>query len=352
MPGPPGMGLAGLAPYHADIIATELHPMSSFPTKTRVAIGLLFSLVAAVPAAQAAWPDRPIRFIVPAAAGGAADNTARIIMTALSTRLGQPIVIENRPGAAGIIGLDVIAKAPPDGYTIGNANMSNFTVASLVAKSLPYKPAQDFTPVAMMISQPYLLGVTTSLPVKTVKDLAAYGRAHPKALFYGSSGNGSALHVVMELFRTSVGFEATHVPYKSVVAAETDLMGGQLQMMMDNLSTMLPNVESGRVRALAITGPKRSPLLPDVPTVAEVGVPAAEAVTWSGVVGPARLPADIVKRLNTEMNAVLADPKVRKQLLDGASDPMPMGVAEMAQYIKAQDAKWTPVIRKGHITTD
>jgi tripartite-type tricarboxylate transporter receptor subunit TctC len=313
---------------------------------------LLVILFTGIQAAMAAYPDKPIRFIVPAAAGGGADTTVRIVAAALAQRLGQPIVIDNKPGAAGAIGLDAIAKAPADGYTIGTANLSNFTVASNVAKSLPYNPSRDFSPIAMLMTQPYLLGVTSGLPVKSVKELTAYGKANPKALFYGSSGNGSALHVVMELFRTSVGMPATHVPYKSVVAAEMDLMAGQIQVMIDNFSTMAPNVESGRVRALAITGPKRSPSLPSVPTLAELGVPAAEAVTWAGVVGPARMPADVVSRLNAEINAALADPKVQKQFADIASDPAPMTVAEFAQYIKAQDAKWGAIIKKGNITAD
>lgn len=322
------------------------------PNSRRTAFGFFVWLAAALQAAHAAWPEKPIRFIVPAAAGGGADTTIRIVTTALAQRLGQPFVIENRPGAAGSIGLDAIAKAAPDGYTIGTANLSNFTMASRVARSLPYDPQRDFSPIALLITQPYLLGVTASLPIHSVKDLVAYGKANPKGLFYGSSGNGSALHVVMELFRGSVGMPASHVPYKSVVAAETDLMSGQIQVMVDNFGTMAPNVEAGRVRALAVTGPKRSPLLPQVPTLAELGLPGAEAVTWSGVVGPARMPAEVVNRLNSEINAVLADPKVRRQLAENASDPAPMGVAEFARYIQAQDQKWSTVIRRANITAD
>lgn len=326
--------------------------MSSSLITGRACLGFLAFLLTGIQAAAAAYPDKPIRFIVPAAAGGGADTTVRIVTTALAQRLGQPIVIDNKPGAAGAIGLDAIAKAPADGYTIGTANLSNFTVASNVATNLPYTPSRDFAPIAMIFTQPYLLGVTPGLPVKSVKELTAYGKANPKALFYGSSGNGSSLHVIMELFSMSVGMPATHVPYKSIVAAEMDLMGGQIQVMIDNFSTMAPNVESGRVRALAVTGPKRSQSLPNVPTLTELGVPAAEALTWAGVVGPARMPADIVSKLNAEINAVLADPKVQKQFLDIAADPAPMTVAEFAQYMKAQDVKWRAVIKKANITAD
>ncbi len=318
----------------------------------RAGFGIALWAMVAATAANAAYPEKPIRFIVPAAAGGAADTLIRIVTNALSVRLGQPVVIDNRPGAAGLIGLDTIAKAAPDGYTLGTNNLSNFTFASRIAKNVPYNPSTDFTPVAMLITQPYLLGVNAALPIKNVSDLVAYGKTNPSALFYGSSGNGSSLHVVMELLRSSAGFQATHVPYKSVVAAQTDLMGGQIQMMVDNFSTMYPNVQSGRVRAIAITAPKRSPLLPNVSTMAEVGFPEAEAVTWSGVVGPAKLPVEIVQRLNAEINAVLADPKVQKQLADIASDPAPMSPAGFIQYLKAQDVKWGAVIKRGNITMD
>lgn len=326
--------------------------MFSSSNSFRAGLTLLVFLFTGIQAAMAAYPDKPIRFIVPAAAGGGADTTVRIVATALSQRLGQPIIVDNKPGAAGAIGLDAIAKAPADGYTIGTANLSNFTVASIVAKKLPYSPSRDFSPIAMLMTQPYLLGVTPGLPIKTVNELAVFGKENPQALFYGSSGNGSALHVIMELLRTSIGMPATHIPYKSITAAQTDLMAGNIQVMIDNFSTMAPNIQSGRVRALAITGPKRSPSLPNVPTLAELGIPSAEAVTWAGVVGPARMPADVVSRLNAEINAVLADPKVQKQFAEVASDPAPMTVPAFAQYIKAQDAKWSAVIKNGNITAD
>lgn len=319
---------------------------------SRIKLGLAIGLLSSLQLVKAAYPEKPIRFIVPAAPGGGADSTVRILTVALAKRLGQPIVVENKPGAAGSLGLDAIAKAEPDGYTIGIASLSNLTIASNVSKRLPYVPARDFSPIAMLTTSPYVLGVTSSLPIKSVPELIAYGKAHPTALFYGSSGNGSALHVVMELFRSSAGINAVHVPYKSIVAAQGDLMAGQIQMMVDNFSTMLPSVESGRVRALAITGPKRSPRMSNVPTVAEVGAPAAEAETWAGVVGPARMPAQLVNKLNAEINAVLADPQVRQQYLEIASDPAPMSVTQFAQYIKAQDAKWSAVIKKANITAD
>lgn len=315
---------------------------------------LIFSLclASAGSGALAAYPDKPIRWIVPSAAGGASDTTVRIVTAELAKRVGQPFVIENRPGASGIIGLDAIAKSKPDGYTIGAAALSSIVTGSVVAKSLPYNTSRDFLPIAMLATQPNLLGVPSSLPVKSVKELVAYSHAHPNPIFFGSNGNGSSLHVATELFRSSTGLRATHVPYKSTPAAETDLMAGQLQMLIDNFATMAPNVQSGRLRALAITGPKRSPLLPDVPTMAEAGVPAAEMLTWVGVVGPAGIPTGIVKKLNAEINAVLKDPKVVKQLADIASDAAPMTVPQFDKFLKSETERWRAVIKTNNITAD
>jgi len=303
-------------------------------------------------AANAPYPVKPIRWIVPSAAGGASDIAARIVAAGLARRMGQPFVIENRPGASGIIGLDAIAKAKPDGYTIGTAALSSLVTGSLVAKNLPYNVSRDFAPVAMIATQPNLLGITPSVPVKSVKELVAYSQAHPNAIFYGSNGNGSSLHVATELFRTKTGLRATHVAYKSTPAAETDLMAGQIQMMIDNFATMAPNVQSGRVRALAIMGPKRSPLLPDVPTTAEAGVVGADMLTWTSVVGPAGIPSEVLGKLNAEINAVLSDPKVVKQLADSASDAAPMSLVAFDKFVKAEIERWRTVIKNNNITAD
>lgn len=311
---------------------------------------LLFCLV--VPAAHAAWPDKPIRWITPAAAGGAADAAVRVVTSALAVKLGQPLVIENKPGAAGAIGLDAIAKAKPDGYTIGTANLSNFVILSNVQSRLPYTPSRDFTPIARLTTQPNLLAVNPRLPVSTTSELVAYAKKNPGRLFYGSSGTGSALHVVTELFRSSAGIELVHVPYKSSVAAGTDLAGGQIQMMIDNLSTMVPSVKAGRIKAIAQTGHVRSPLLPNVPTMTETGFPSVEMVTWGGVVGPARMPADIVTRLNAEIHAVLKNPDVKKQLAELGFDPAPLTPEQFADLIRADNVKWGAVVKKANITAD
>lgn len=322
------------------------------PDMRRAAFGLLATLVASTALAQGGYPSRPVRFIVNAAPGGAADSTARILTAALSQRLGQPFIVENKPGGAGVIGLDAIAKAEPDGYTIGGANLSTFVVAALAAKRLPYKPIQDFTPIAKQWTQPNLLGVTPSLPVHSVNELVAYAKGHPGELFYGSTGTGTSLHVVTELFRAKAGIQITHVPYKSAPAAESDLAAGQIQLMISNFTSMEPQVRAGRIRALAITGPNRSPLLPNVPTIAEAGYPAVEMVTWGGVVGPAKMPAAIVQKLNTEINAILSDPKIMKQHESLGATVAPGSPAQFADLIKADSAKWGAVIKAGHITVD
>jgi tripartite-type tricarboxylate transporter receptor subunit TctC len=325
-------------------------PQKKIALFVKTALALAF--ISLYQLAQAAYPDRPIKVIVPAGAGGAADATARVIMTALSQRIGQPIVIDNRPGAAGTIGLDAIAKARPDGYTIGTNSLSSYTMTGLLAKHLPYRMERDFSPIAMIASQPYLLGVNPALPIQSVKELISYTNARPEELFYGSSGNGSGLQVVMELFRLNTGVRATHVGYKTVVAAETDLMGGQIHLMFDNFSTMLPNVKSGRVRALATTGKKRSELLPDVPTVAQLGLPAVEAAAWSGVVGPSGIPVEIINKLNMKINAILSDPIVVKQLTELSSDAAPMSPEEFRTFLKNEESKWGQVIKRANITAE
>lgn len=321
-------------------------------TAHRAACAVLLMFSAVVPAAHADYPERAIRFIVPAAPGGAADATARVLAASLSSRLGQSIIIENKPGASGAIALNEIAKASADGYTIGGANLATYVVAALSAKNLPYKPFDDFTPIAMQMTAPNLLAVTPSLPVHSVKELVDYAKAHPGKVFYGSTGYGTSLHVVTELFRTSAGIQIEHVPYKSAPAAETDLAGGQIQMMIGNFTSMQPQIKAGRLRALATTGPARSATLPDVPTIAEAGFPIVEMETWSGVIGPAGLPERVVNILNREINAVLSDPGVVKQHADLGVAVAPGSPKQFAQRISTDRAKWGKVIADNNIVLD
>ena len=320
--------------------------------RSLMAAAAFITLISLGSAAQAEWPEKPIRFIVNAAAGGAADGTARVLADGLSKRLGQPIVIDNRPGASGAIGLDAVAKAAPDGYTIGNSNLATYTVTALTAKSLPYNPAKSFTPIAKQWTQPNLLGVNPSLPVKSVADLVNYAKAHPGQVFYGSTGNGTALHVLGALFGNLSETQITHVPYKSAPGAEMDLAAGQIQMMFSNFTSMEPQVKAGRINALAITGPTRSPLLPNVPTIREAGYPGLEMETWGGVVGPANMPQAIVERLHREINAVLADPEVIKKHERLGAKVAPASIAEYRQMLNADSVRWGEVIKRNNITLD
>jgi len=314
------------------------------------AIALLLGYCAATNVARAEYPDRPITFVVPAVAGGAADVLTRVLTAELTLRLEQPFIVLNKPGASGAIGLDAIAKAKPDGYTIGMHNLA-ILVGGLTAAKTPYQP-DDLIPIAKMFTQPNLLAVNPNLPVHSVAELVAYAKAHPHAVFYGSSGTGTSLHVVTALFAQSTGIQIEHVPYKSAPFGEADLAGGQIQMMISNLTSLGPQAKAGRVRALAITGPRRSPLLPDVPTMAEAGVPAAQMETWGGVVGPKGIPDAIVQKLNTSINQILADPQVIKRYEEMGSAAAPESAAQFGELIKSESSKWGDVVKKAHITVD
>lgn len=316
------------------------------------ATGLLVVALSAYHAAHAAYPDRPIRWIVPAAAGGGADASVRIVAEQLGKRLGQPIVIENRAGASGAIGLEAIAKAEPDGYTIGTANLSNFVLNRQIRPKLPFNPDKDFVAVAKLTSQPNLVGINPSLPVTTMKELIAYAKSNPKALFYGSSGEGSSLHVAAEWLKQAAGIEMVHVPYKSAPAANTDLMANSIQLMVDNVSTMSQSVVAGKIRALAVTSPRRSAMLPAVPTMAEAGISGVEMVTWGGVVAPRAVPKSIVDRLGSELVAVMNMPEVRRKLAGLGYEADAMGPLQFDLLIRQENAKWGAIVRRANIKAD
>lgn len=317
----------------------------------RAAALLAAGLVWAV-SARAAYPDRPIRWIVPSAAGGGADAAVRIVADQLSRRLGQAVVIDNRPGASGAIGLDAVAKSAPDGYTVGTANITNIVLNRQLRPKLPFDPDRDLVPVAKLSTQPNVLVVNTSLPVKDVKELIAYAKANPGRVFYGSTGSGSSLHVAGESLKQAAGIDMVHVPYKSAPAANTDLMANSIQVMIDNLSTLAPHVRSGKVRALAVTSPRRSPQLPDVPTMVEAGGPNFQMVVWGGVVAPRGIPPDVLKRLSQEIIAVLALPEVKQRLGELGYEPDGQGPAAFGELIRKENLHWGEVIRKANIKVD
>ena len=280
---------------------------------SRSAFAAAVALLALVPgiACPQAYPVRPLRFIVPSAPGGSPDINARELANELTRQMGQQVVVENRPGASGILGYELLARATPDGYTF--AYISNFiaTNPSLYAK-LPYDFARDFRPVIFYFRGFNVLTVSQALPVRSVKDLVDHARANPGKLTFGSSGIGATPHLSMELFKSMTDTVITHVPYKGTQQAVTDLIGGRIDIQCDNMASMLPHVQSARVRALAITSLKRSAALPELPTLDESGLPGYELSGWSGMAVPTGVPADVILRLNAEINKAVASPAVTK----------------------------------------
>ena len=292
-----------------------------------VALSLLAWEIAGVrSAAAAAYPERPLRFIVPSAPGGTPDIISRVVGAELARQMGQQVVVDNRPGANGTIGMTMLARAAPDGYTIGYAPLSALALNPSVTK-VPYDSIRDLQMVAQLVFGMHILTVTPSLPIVSVQELIDYAKNSPGTLSYGSSGSGSSQHVGMELFKLMTATQMVHVPYKAIQQAITEVIGGRIQLTFDNLASMLPHVKAGRVRALGVTGLRRSPALPDLPTIAEAGVPGYEVTTWSGVIVPAGVPKAIGARLNAEINKALVA-QTAKELLAGSGYELVGGTPE------------------------
>ena len=293
------------------------------------------------------YPTRPVRIIVPVAPGGALDIIARIVGQQLSGRLGQPFVIENRPGAGTNIGIEAAVRAPADGYTLLLIPQSVTTNATLY-ENLSFNFIRDIVPVAMLSGLPLVMEVSPSVPAKTVAEFIAYAKSNPGKVTMASGGSGSASHVGGELFKLMTGIDMLHVPYRGGSPALTDLIGGQVQVMFSPLPESIGAIKAGNVRALAVATAARSEALPEVPTVAD-SVPGFEASTWQGIGAPRNTPAEIVERLNGEINAVLADPKIKERLAELGSVPTPMSPADFSNLIVAETAKWGKVIRAANI---
>ncbi len=300
--------------------------------------------VSALAQSGAGYPNRPLRFIVPYAAGGNGDIVSRIIAQKLIAQIGQQIVIDNRGGAGGNIGAELAARAAPDGYTLMLGTNTHVINMSLFAK-LPYDIQRDFAPITLATSAPMVLMVHPSLPAKTVKEFIALAKAHPNKLNYATGGSGSSAHVITELFKSMAGVQLTHVAYKGVAQATTDLIAGQIQMSFNSTSTALAHMQAGRVRALAISTAARSSAAPGLPTIAESGLPGFDASIWQGVFAPARTPTDIVARLNREIVAALNAGDVKEQLRVQGLDTLPSTPEQFAAFIKVEIAKWAQVIK-------
>ena len=308
------------------------------------------ALVAASPLALAqAWPAKPVRLVVTFPSGGAPDILARLF--ADKANLGQPVVVDNKPGAGGNIGADNVAKSPPDGYSFVMGTVGTHSINGALYSKMPYDMVKDFTPVGHVASAPNLLVVTNSLPVKNVSELIAYMKANPNKLSFGSPGIGTSVHVSGELFKSMTGTTMQHVPYKGRQFAIPDLVGGQIQVMFDNMPSALPMAKEGKIRALAQTTAKRSPAAPDVPTVAET-VPGFEATTWFAVFAPAGTPRDIVMKFNAEMQRVFNLPDVQEKMKSLGLETWISSPEDLAKYQAAEITKWAKVVKDSGAKAD
>ncbi len=314
--------------------------INAIPRATAVVL-----LCLAAPAALAqAWPAKPIRYIVPFPPAGATDILARIVAEKITPALGRPVVVENRPGAAGNLGTDLAAKSAPDGYTILMLTVAQSISETLYTK-LPYSLERDLVPVAFVARVPNVMEVHPSMPVKTVKEFIALARSKPGQINYASSGSGTSIHMSAELFKMLTGVNILHVPYKGSGPALIGLLSGEVSVMFDNLTSSIGHIKSGRLRAIAITTTARYPGLPDLPTVAESGVPGYEASAWFGVVAPVGTPREIVMRLNTEVNRVLNLPDMRERFTEQGAIPTPGTPEDFGAHIRAEIVKWAKVVK-------
>jgi tripartite-type tricarboxylate transporter receptor subunit TctC len=306
------------------------------------------SVSAPVALAQQSYPTKPIKIIAPVQPGGGVDLVARQVGQRLSAALGQPVIVENQSGGGGIVASQATARAAPDGYTLMVGYVGTHGTNPAVRK-VPYDAVKDFTPIAMVGGTPNVLVVPPSLPVKSLSDFIAYMKANKGKFSYGSSGNGTLTHLAMEQLKVAADLDIQHIAYRGIGPAITDLLGGQTQALFPGLSAALPHIKAGTMRPLAVTGAKRHPLVPDVPTFEEQGYKGFDGVQWYGIVGPANLPPAVVTTLNTEINKMLADPAFSERLSAEALQPMPMTPQQFGQYIRDDIAKWTKLAKERHI---
>ena len=297
----------------------------------------------------AGWPNKTITLIVPYAPGGFSDTRMRLLARKLSDKIGQPVVVENKGGAGGVIGTALIAKAAPDGYTLGSGNLAPLAVNPSLMAKLPYDPIKDLAPVILIENSPLVLSVANALPVKTLAELIALASKTPGKLTFGSSGVGGAHHLSGEMFRESAKIDIVHVPYKGGSPAATDLMAGHLSMMFEMGYAALPSIQAGRVRPLAVTSQKRLTILPDVPTMAESGIKDFESYNWQGIVVPTGTPAPIISRLNQLFNEILKDPDVAQAISSVGSEAVGGTPEQFGDFIRSETAKWAQVIRAANI---
>jgi tripartite-type tricarboxylate transporter receptor subunit TctC len=323
------------------------------PTRARaLLLSAVLALACAPAVAQDTYPNRSVKIIAPQAPGGGVDLVARIIADRLRIAMGQPFLIDNEAGAGGAIAAQLTARAKPDGYTLMIGYVATHATNPAVKNNLGYDAVKDFTPIAMLGGTPNLLVVARAVPVATLQELVAYAKANPGKVNYGTSGVGTLNHLLMEQFKHASGAPVLAVPYRSIGQAFTDAMGGQIQVIFPGLAAAMPHVRSGAFKPLAVTGDKRHPLLPDVPTFRESGYEGFNGLTWYGIVGPAKLPEAITRKLNGEVNKVLSSPEVRETFTAQALEAMPMTPPQFGKYIADEIAHWTAVARSSKIQAE
>jgi len=292
-----------------------------------------------------AYPSKSIRLVVPFPPGGAVDFYARAVQPALAEALGQPVVIDNKAGASGMLGAGIVAQSAPDGYTLLLGNIASLAINVGIYDKMPYDPRKDFTHIVRTVDVNYVLVVHPSLPVKTVAELVQYAKANPGKLSYGSAGSGSLPHLGTELLKAQAGIDLVHVPYKGGGPMVTDALGGQIQVVLGDQANLMPHVQTGRLRALAVATTKRSANAPNIPTIAESGLPGYDATAWQGLVGPAGMNVEVVKKINEAFNKVMVTPALRDKLIAGGLDPMGGTPAQFSRFIDSEITKWTKIAK-------
>jgi tripartite-type tricarboxylate transporter receptor subunit TctC len=306
---------------------------------------MLMLCCAALAAQAQPFPSKPVKMIVPFPPGGAVDYYARVVQGRLAEALGQPILIENRSGAGGMVGTELVAKSPPDGHTLVIGNIAALAINVGIYAKMPYDPVKDLTPILRTVAVDYVMAVHPSVPARSVAEFVAYARANPGKLSYGSAGSGSAPHLSTELFKQRAAIDMLHVPFKGGGPMVTDLLGGQIQMVIADQANLMPHAKTGKLRALAVGTTTRSPTYPELPTIAESGFPGFEARAWQGIAGPAGMNPEVVRQLNGAISKVMALPEVRQRLIEGGLDPIVSSPQEFGDFIRAEIAKWAKVAK-------
>lgn len=319
-----------------------------------IRIAVLTGAALALPLAVQAqtWPSKPIRYIVPFAPGGTTDILGRLVGRGLTETLGQQVIVDNRPGQAGSLGAAELARATPDGHTLGGGTISSHAINVSLYSKLPYDPLRDFAPIAMLATQPNMLVIHNSLPVKTVKEFIALARARPDQLNFGSAGSGTSQHISGEMFKTMTGVQMQHVPYKGSGQMVPDLLAGYVQLSFENIATAQPHVKTGKLRALAVTSSKRSFVAPDVPTMQEAGVPGYDISSWQAMFAPANTPRDVVSRLNVEVNKILRSATTQKTFADLGLETAGGSAEDLAAFIRTDIPRLGKIVRASGARVD